>query len=76
MEEKKLGSKPAFPNTCEIAGMNSNYQQLITDGISIRLYLAGMAMQGICADPGCADPKFIAKLALECADELLKQESL
>lgn len=64
----KKGTEPAFPLVEQRTDLN------IYNGINIRLYLAGMAMQGIIAyDPYCVDEE-VAKKALKLADELIKQE--
>jgi len=73
MKSTKLGQSPAF--SCG----TDNYTQ---KGISIRLYLAGMAMQGILANRALVEGydtyiyKWIAEQALAQADELLRQENI
>jgi hypothetical protein len=90
--ENKLGQEPAFPCDAHydangICGgrnnMDGSYGVL---GMSRRLLLAGMAMQGLLAQAQEQHPQSgdmetwnyecIAKCALEAADELLKAESL
>ena len=77
MTEKKKGQEPFYPI---VAGKYVGHY-----GISTRLYLAGMAMQGILANEttvkvlygniNIAVPSEVAKYALKYADELIKQES-
>ena len=77
MTEKKKGQEPFYPI---VAGKYVGHY-----GISTRLYLAGMAMQGMLANGKTVEflygnmqmavPSEIAKYALQYADELIKQES-
>lgn len=82
MKTEKLGQESAFPVLRELS--NGSF---IMDhrGISKRLYLAGMAMQGILSAnaketwgnfEGAQVPEYVAKMSFDFADELLKQESL
>jgi hypothetical protein len=72
------GQEPAFPNIYKNIDGSLDCQ----GGISTRLYLAGMAMQGLMVQsiPGnhnCNEPRLNAervKFALDMADELIKQE--
>lgn len=67
MEKEKLGEDPAFP-----------YEDMHDKGMSKRLYIATMAMQGIMASNECGVghiPSTVAKWAYEIADEMLKQEN-
>lgn len=75
--EKKLGSGSAFPY--------GNMKEGFSNGMSQRLLLAGMAMQGLLANPkyftGSSesfgnDVRTIPRDALIFADELLRQEKL
>ena len=50
MDKKKLGQEPAFATSALLSGNESVYQS----GMSTRLYLAGMAMQGILAGDSTA----------------------
>lgn len=67
----KKGLEPAFPTitTGRYPDLQKQYP-----GMSTRLYLAGMAMQGILSIPNCHSVSTIVKLALTYTDELLKQE--
>ena len=73
MKSTKLGQSPAF--SCG----TDNYTQ---KGISIRLYLAGMAMQGMLANHSVIDITdlpaftFIADKSFAMADKLLEQENI
>lgn len=63
---KKLGQELAFSNEYH-------------NGMSTRLYIATMAMQGLCVGKEAKDIKLgqcadIAELSLDIADELLKQD--
>ena len=65
-------NEPVFPNP-ELRNANGDVYQYPSFGISIRQYYAGLAMQGICANPafetlsfeGCAD------YAVQQADALI-----
>jgi len=87
----KKGAEPAFPTEVGFEDnqlqecFQSGNQRAIYSGMSTRLYLAGMAMQGILAGnyEWCSEgtypvpkpiPSYVVQKALECADELLKQE--
>ena len=63
----KLGQEPAFP-----------FEANRNNGMSKRLYLAGLAMQGLLASPSFTNPRMkpsdVSKMAFGMADELLKQE--
>ena len=73
--ENKLGLDPAFP----VAAFDTNGNMTTpenSNGISQRLYIATMAMQGILAGrANVYEPKDICSKALGYADELLKQEN-
>jgi len=91
MTEKKLGSEPLYPSKVLLfEGKTQESYQIGADlfqysGISQRLYIATMAMQGMISNPNIIRPmdfgdvngydKFI-KVAYSYADELLKQENL
>ena len=86
MKTEKLGQGSAFPYPSEKCKTDDQGRSLDLGhrkslGMSQRLYLAGMAMQGLLANEKMADAHdsdvmhWIAKHALEQADELLKQEA-
>ena len=75
MIEKKLGSEPAFPQ--------SDHSTLLdnAEGISKRLYIATILMQGLLAGNSFfihadADRAKCADISFKFADELLKLENL
>ena len=83
-KQNKLGQEPAFPCEvisdedgirCKQVGPNS----IIDFGISKRLYLAGMAMQGLLANSDSdvvkLTPSQLALIAYDYTDELLSQEN-
>lgn len=81
--EKKLGQDPAYP--IEVSGdVNGSFgKPVIYSGISKRMLLAGMAMQGMLAHSTRYKPlpnypenwhDAIAQEAFELADSLLRQE--
>ena len=85
MKKEKLGQEPAFPmvNSDGVPGLitkpYSDYiEKMYTNGMSKRLFLAGMAMQGLLASPSFTNPRMkpsdVSKMAFGMADELLKQE--
>ena len=64
-----------FSNSDKITEQWIEQSDLLT-GLTKREYFAAMAMQGICANPTNMIKPFakpIAKVAIEIADELLKQ---
>lgn len=80
----RLGLEPAFP--CEVGYQDGQMMQshqnrdftALDNGISKRLYIAAMAMQGYLANP---DPEMvrmtedqIALFSFNIADRMLKQE--
>ena len=69
----KLGQEPAFASHTRL--LNEDVYQ---PGLSTRLLLAGMAMQGLMANSEFPNigADTIAKWSFEQADELLRQESL
>jgi len=76
--EKKLGQEPAFPLEYEdynSTGLLCKRQEF---GISKRLYIATMVIQGIVSDTSVSldDTSImgIVRLAYKTADEMLKQE--
>lgn len=76
---KKLGKEPAFPSIevmlDEVDGTTKDYTE--HRGISKRLYIATMAMQGILSAMASRPNMSIeedVKLAFVYADEVLKQE--
>ena len=78
MSEKKLGQEPVYPSKSK-----GRYADIVIEnpGISQRLYLAGMAMQGLLANQSIRDNDddvqlyWIAQASFNLADELLKQEN-
>jgi len=72
----KSGQLSAFPYVYHRMVKGEDTVEVYT-GMSRRLLLAGMAMQGIISYSACGMmiPPNAAKLAFEFADELLKQES-
>jgi len=92
MTEKKLGSEPLYPSKVLLyEGRTQESYQIGTDlfqhsGISQRLYVATMAMQGLlsnhvfmsqmASDYGEKLDEALAKNVYEITDELLKQENL
>lgn len=75
----KLGQAPAFPQETMIyKGGNMLEVNEIFYGMSTRLLLAGMAMQGFCSNPSYTNlhSDDIAECALMQADKLLSQEAL
>lgn len=88
MENQKLGQEPAFPievryedGRCIPLQTGSDLSKEI--GISKRLYLAGMAMQGLLSSGKCPignlddfDIRKTVKSAYRFSDELLRQEDL
>jgi hypothetical protein len=76
MTNEKLGQEPAFPNNPYFEGLKGDKRCF---GMSKRLHLAGMAMQGIMTNVDCDDTihyTAIAEISFNMADELLKQENL
>lgn len=84
---KKLGTEPAFPRSHTDIDANSPFFKLGDKGISQRLYLAGMALQGILSNTelltiitklavnnASTTSKYVAKASYVYADELLKEE--
>lgn len=72
MKTEKLGQSPAFP-TIEQSG-NGSWDT--APGMTQRLYLAGMAMQGIISSyNSTTSAEYICTKAFEFADELLLQEN-
>ena len=75
----KLGDQPAFPIPFEIAKrIDEGYGfEKIHLGLTKREYFAGLAMQGMMANPSFYDWDAIriAKESIVTADELLKQLS-
>ena len=96
LNKMKKGQEPAFPvkrietikgSYSRNDGLEMSYTnnvEVVYAGMSTRLYLAGMAMQGMCANadvtklisgnngmPVCEE---ITKIAIRCADELIKME--
>lgn len=67
---KKVGNNPINP--LEIKTGNESMQFV---GLTKREYFAGLAMQGMLADPNLSDynPKFIAGLAVDFSDAILKE---
>jgi len=67
---KELGNNPINP--LEIKNGNESIQFL---GLTKREYFAGLAMQGMLADPNASNfkPPFIAGLAVDFSDALLKE---
>lgn len=81
--KEKLGWEPTFPIQTLIykGGIEPGEIDQTYFGMSIRLKLAAMAMQGLCVGKITSEIKKgeccdIAEMALLIADELLKQESL
>ena len=86
--EKKLGQESAFPYTYEWIDEIGKPNVNIYTGISKRLLLAGMAMQGLLSNSQITkrfeligsdinvEALSIANASLMCADELLRQEKL
>lgn len=68
MGKEKLGQESMFP----LADENMRYN--IPRGMSQRLFIATMAMQGLIAS-GYTGSKVISKVSYEYADELLKEEN-
>lgn len=90
MTTKKLGREPAFPVDEQTIQYNqSGIIPYACHGLSKRLYLAGMAMQGLLSNPNTAKQissaisnpsaeqsrQIVMKESLLMADELLKQEA-
>lgn len=74
---EKLGQEPAF--ACQPIRENGQYMDMGSTGMSKRLYLAGMAMQGILAGGYFnlhSQSHEICERSFSIADELLKQENL
>jgi len=74
--EKKPGQSPAFPCEHELNFNANGYAAEAQDGMSKRLYIATMAMQGILSNSEITvkNAKDYAEMAFDFADELLKQE--
>jgi len=81
----KKGQNPIFPSKFTFGDKDEYGAPIIRDkvsfGISTRLFLAGMAMQGFLANSSLIDDHYsentselIVKKSLHIADELLKQE--
>lgn len=71
MNEKSLGTEPAFPF---VAGDQSNLDDRVNSGgLTKREYFAGVAMQGLCASiaPAAEDAQSCARAAVAYADALL-----
>lgn len=72
-----LGKEPAFPSEMDMAINNGKYASF---GISKRLYIATMAMQGILSSSGILDKnspikdKWVVEQSYKLADVMLKQE--
>lgn len=79
--ENKLGQESAFPRTAKDNGLGGfELMPIEWSGISTRLYLAGLAMQGLLGSGfynlhDCEGNETYARKALALADELLKQEN-
>lgn len=80
----KLGQEPAFPLHEELMGNFGSYRQS-TYGISKRLYIACIALQGILANENgfittsgktSENVKNKVEFAFICADEVLKQKNI
>lgn len=82
MKTEKLGDLPLHPTTVvfednelkqfqQVGNREFNY-----NGISQRLYIATMAMQGLCSRMANVPYAEIARQSFEYADELLKQENV
>lgn len=77
--DKKLGFEPAFPPSREMQELAPACEGYHV-GMSKRFYAACAAMQGILANTNIASGKtrntswHYAKMAFDCADQLLKQE--
>lgn len=84
MEKEKLGQEPALGFSYETKDFNNSYDPTSVphkfNGMSKRLYIAIMAMQGLLASGIYAEKiafnPILGKLSFEIADELLKQENL
>ena len=63
----KNSESPVYP--AEIKNGECIFKYL---GLTKREYFAGLAMQGLCADTNCKS-SMIPEIAVELADELLKQ---
>ena len=76
MKTEKLGQEPLFVYVEKDSHTPFGFMDISHSGISQRLYLAGMAMQGILASSNSTvDIEYLCTKAFELADELLKQEA-
>lgn len=80
MNEKINDGGPVYPKPAYLDGPDGKGAQLIvmeTDGISLRDWFAGMAMQGIHASysEGYPDPDNTAEIAYAQADALLAERN-
>ena len=64
---------PAFPQVGEVPmdGWKRDAKVVRFEGMSLRDWYAGMAMQGFCCHPFLTDPTKIAEYALQVADAML-----
>jgi len=68
------GNESAYPLAWESRGNHGDQQFNEIFGMSVRLKIAAMAMQGLTLHPNAGSNEDIAKWSLELADALLKQE--
>jgi len=70
---RKLSEEPAFPRPHVNVNGQIDYSKY--EGVPIRLYLAGIAMQGLLSAQAIykdgVDAEWTAKTALNCADKLI-----
>lgn len=62
------GDEPVIPQESYITGQRRHWK-----GLTIREHFAGLAMNGLLANPGDADAKEVARLATLHADALLAE---
>lgn len=73
---KTYPTSTAFPfNREEEVGDYGHKVSNFEDGLTKREYFAALAMQGLCANPGCGvtGPSKIAEWAVEQADKLIEE---
>lgn len=64
----------AFPVTISIDGNWDKEPPKHLNGLTKREYFAGLAMQGLCADPNPElKPKVVAEMAVRYADALINE---
>jgi len=70
--KSKYGDKPAFPKT---GGFNENqsaeFDSRNQDGMTLREYYIGRAMQGLTSREALLEPEYVAMAAISLVDAVL-----